>query len=77
MNPSSDLLPAHLLPGPVEPLLTTRQVADRVGVSEATMRYWRHLGSGPVGYKIGRHVRYAPNDVDAWLADRRDRANAA
>jgi hypothetical protein len=30
-------------------LLTTEEVAERFRTSPATVRYWRHIGSGPAG----------------------------
>ena len=33
----------------------------------ATLRYWRHLGSGPQSFRIGRTVRYWRSDVLQWL----------
>ena len=56
-------------------LLTTRQVADRLGVSPATvLRRWR-AGELP-GYRLGSNVlRFDPAELEAWLSSlRRDRA---
>jgi hypothetical protein len=36
----------------------------------ATLRYWRHLGVGPAGFRIGRRVIYRRGDVDRWLSER-------
>ena len=33
----------------------------------ATLRYWRHLGTGPRSFRIGRGVRYWHNEVTTWL----------
>ena len=33
----------------------------------ATVRYWRHIGYGPKGRKIGRRVLYEASEVQAWL----------
>ena len=41
-------------------LLTMKEVAGVVRVPVATLRYWRHLGSGPRSFRIGRGVRYWP-----------------
>ncbi len=38
-----------------------------------TLYGWRHRGEGPVGYRVGRHVRYRRTTVEAWLEDRLDR----
>jgi predicted DNA-binding transcriptional regulator AlpA len=48
-------------------LLTLPEVADLVRVPVATLRYWRHLGSGPQSFRIGRTVRYWRSDVYRWL----------
>ena len=48
-------------------LLTLPEVADLVRVLVATLRYWRHLGSGPQSFRIGRTVRYWRSDVLQWL----------
>ena len=39
-------------------LLTMQEAADVVRVPVATLRYWRHLGTGPRSFRIGRSVRY-------------------
>ena len=48
-------------------LMTLKEVAALVRVPEATLRYWRHLGTGPHGFRIGRSVRYWHNEVIHWL----------
>jgi len=49
------------------PLLDTQQVADHCGISRRTLEFWRSYGKGPKFLKVGRLVRYAKQDVDAWL----------
>jgi len=58
----------------LEEYLTTNQLADRLQVSPATLRYWRHKRTGPPGVKFGKVVRYSLAEVEAWLAEqaRRD-----
>ncbi|WP_406321929.1 helix-turn-helix transcriptional regulator [Streptomyces sp. NBC_01637] len=43
----------------VEKYLTTIEVAARYRTVPGTVRYWRHIGYGPKGVKIGRRVLYA------------------
>jgi predicted DNA-binding transcriptional regulator AlpA len=50
-------------------LLTLQEVAVVVRVPVATLRYWRHLGTGPRSFRIGRSVRYWRREVFAWLDD--------
>jgi len=50
-------------------LLTLVEVATRLRVPEATLRYWRTRGEGPTGFKVGRRVVYRATTVDQWLAE--------
>jgi predicted DNA-binding transcriptional regulator AlpA len=51
-------------------LWTAQDVAGYLGVPLATLYQWRYLGTGPSAYRVGRHLRYEPAAVQAWL-DRR------
>lgn len=53
----------------MEDYLTTAQLAERLQMSPATLRYWRHKRTGPPGVKLGRVVRYSVAEVDKWLAE--------
>jgi excisionase family DNA binding protein len=46
--------------------LTEVEVATRLGVSRFTVRSWRLKGVGPRFMKMGRAVRYRPQDVDEY-----------
>lgn len=52
-------------------LLTIAEVAEIVRVPVATLRYWRHLGTGPEGFRVGRCVRYWRTEVLSWLEEQR------
>lgn len=53
------------------PLLTRAQVAAQLGVKESTVMAWEANGAGPPSVKLGhRTVRYPPNLLDEWLAER-------
>ena len=54
-------------------LLTMAEVSDLIRVPVATLRYWRHLGSGPRSFKVGRHVRYWRTDLVLWLTEQTNR----
>jgi excisionase family DNA binding protein len=58
-----------------ERLLTINELAEKLQVSRQTLYRWSYSGEGPTVLRIGRHVRYAPADVDAWLARQRKRAS--
>ena len=55
------------LPHADDELMTIKEVAKLLRVPEATLRYWRHLGTGPHSFRVGRSVRYWRNDVRHWL----------
>ncbi len=52
---------------PDDDLLTIAEVADIVRVPVATLRYWRHLGTGPHSFRVGRGVRFWRSEVTEWL----------
>jgi len=47
-------------------LLTTEEVAERFRTNPSTVRYWRHLGIGPAGIRVGRRVFYDEAKCDRW-----------
>lgn len=49
-------------------MLTVSDLADRLQVPVQTLYAWRHRGEGPRAVRVGRHLRYRIEDVDAWLA---------
>ncbi|TQK52026.1 helix-turn-helix protein [Streptomyces sp. SLBN-118] len=42
--------------------------------SVETVYQWRRKRTGPVGFRAGRHLRYDPDDVRAWVASRKGAA---
>lgn len=46
--------------------LSVDDLADRYGVSPATVHTWIYKRTGPRSYKIGRHRRFRLDDVLAW-----------
>ena len=58
-------------------LLTIEDLANYLGVPKRTIEGWRYRGIGPVGMKLGGHVRYRMQEGEKWLdgqADVRDGA---
>ncbi len=52
--------------------LTPDEVAERLGLKKTTLQGMRVRGGGPAYIKTGyRTVRYRPEDVEAWEAQRR------
>lgn len=50
-------------------MLTLQEACQFLRIPEGTLRYWRHLGSGPRSFKVGRHVRYWRTDLILWLSE--------
>jgi hypothetical protein len=48
-----------------------RELARRLACSRETLRRHRRIGIGPPFHRIGKLVRYAWHEVQAWLAVRR------
>ena len=58
-------------------LMTTRDTAIYLSVSEAALKAWRLRGGGPPWIKVGHAVRYDLQDVDSWIAQNRSTPGAA
>jgi excisionase family DNA binding protein len=57
-------------------LLTITEAAELLRAPVATLRYWRHLGTGPRSFRLGRRVLYRREDVHAWIDTQCDQAGA-
>jgi excisionase family DNA binding protein len=68
--------PTPVLDSRTEPLLTVDEVAQWLGLSPGTLRYWRHVNRGPQSLSVGGAVRYRASDVEEWL-DRGAKRGAA
>jgi len=51
----------------LEPILTTRELADYLGVNVQAIYDLRNDGRGPSGVRVGRELRYRVSDVRRWL----------
>ena len=54
----------------MEPLVTTKEVADFLGVSPRTVEAWVQARKIP-HYKFGRPVRFRLSEVEEWLKKQR------
>lgn len=52
-------------------LLCEKLASRFLSVSQRTLQAWRVAGSGPVYIKMGRAVRYVPEDLQNWINSRR------
>jgi excisionase family DNA binding protein len=48
-------------------LLTITEAAELLRAPVATLRYWRHLGSGPRSFRLGRRVLYRRDELQGWI----------
>lgn len=51
-----------------ERLWTVEDVSAYLGIPVATLYQWRSHNRGPAGRRVGRYLRYRPEDVKAWVA---------
>ena len=52
---------------PADRLLTVKELAEYLGVSVTTLYQWRYRREGPLGFRVGRHVRYRWTEVTEWI----------
>jgi excisionase family DNA binding protein len=52
--------------------MSLTDVSEMLGIPVHTLYRWRYKGHGPAGYRVGRHVRYRREAVEAWLEQRAD-----
>ena len=67
-----------MIPRLLSPLRNEHQTAELLGLSVKTLRRWRWIGKGPHFLKCGSAVRYADQDITAYLdaAQRRSTSEA-
>ncbi|GGZ10097.1 helix-turn-helix transcriptional regulator [Streptomyces poonensis] len=51
--------------------LTPDDIADMFEVPKETVYQWRKKRTGPPGFRVGKHLRYDPADVRAYVAQRK------
>ncbi|TIC88244.1 helix-turn-helix domain-containing protein [Nocardioides sp. GY 10113] len=76
LNPYADRTPAaapaepvaHVEAPALDPVLTTSQLAARLGVPIQTLYDLRSQGRGPRGFRVGRELRFRLCEVEAWLS---------
>ncbi|WP_328829806.1 helix-turn-helix domain-containing protein [Streptomyces sp. NBC_00252] len=57
--------------------LTPDDVAVIFKVPIETVYQWRKKRTGPPGFRIGKHLRYDPTDIRAYVAERKSADQAA
>ena len=56
--------------------LPVREAAKYLGLSISTLNKLRCTGGGPAFLKLGRAVRYTPDDLQDWLDSQRVRSTS-
>ncbi|MET7904424.1 helix-turn-helix domain-containing protein [Streptomyces sp. NPDC005355] len=57
-----------------ERFMTPVDLAELFGVPIETVYQWRRKRTGPRGFRVGKHVRYDPEDVHHWVAEQMSEA---
>jgi excisionase family DNA binding protein len=53
-------------------MMTVEDLAEYLGLPVGTIYKQRSEGTGPPGFRLGKHVRWRRSEVDAWLESKRD-----
>jgi excisionase family DNA binding protein len=48
-------------------LWSVKDVSRYLGIPVYTLYQWRNEGRGPASRRLGRHIRYRPQDVRDWV----------
>jgi excisionase family DNA binding protein len=56
--------------------LSPVQVAEWLGIPLSTLYSWRHTGTAPPAYRLGKHLRFKRAEVVAWVESRGDAGSA-
>ncbi|MFE4717055.1 helix-turn-helix domain-containing protein [Streptomyces sp. NPDC056453] len=62
---------ATLRSGLPDRYLTPDDIAEMFEVPKETVYQWRKKRTGPPGFRVGKHIRYDPADVRAYVTERR------
>ena len=58
----------NVIHGAFEASYSVKDLADELHVSVQTIYDLRTQGRGPVGFRVGRRLRFRRSEIDAWLA---------
>lgn len=60
-----------------QPLMSSQELSESIGVAVKTLANWRSQATGPKYVKAGGRVRYRLSDVESWLTSREQGSEAA
>lgn len=52
--------------------LSSKEAAQKIGISHKTLANWRTIGKGPYFIKVGWAILYPPDSVDKFIKERND-----
>lgn len=55
----------------VGPLLSVQDLSGMLQVPVRTLYFWRYRGEGPRAIRVGRFLRYDPEEVALWVDGRK------
>lgn len=60
----------------MQKLLEISEVAELVGLPQSTIYQQRHrrVGIGGLAIRVGRHLRWRPEDLERWLEEQAEQA---
>lgn len=58
----------EIAPPRFERLWTVQDVSEYLAVPVHTVYAWRNTGMGPPARRVGKRLRYRPEDVRDWVA---------
>ncbi len=61
----------------VDRLFSVQELAAYLGVPVATLYQWRYRREGPVGFRVGRHIRYRWGDIQVWIEHQVENSSAS
>jgi len=61
------VVPDQPQPAGPEELWSIQDTAAFLRIPTGTLYQWRHRRTGPPAFKLGRHLRYDPAAVRAWV----------
>ena len=63
------MTPSAVESAPRDHLWTVEELSAYLDIPVPTLYRWRRVSYGPPAHRIGRHLRYVPDEVRAWLRE--------
>jgi predicted DNA-binding transcriptional regulator AlpA len=55
------------------PFLNVAELAIYLGVARHSLYEWRVKGTGPPWFRLGKKIKYRPEDVEDWIAEQQEK----